>query len=274
MPRVRKNDWSWFGALINKDVISEKFAPSRPTETSSSSPARVRRARASPVAEFPDAMSDTLSPVFSLAFWSQAFARAQGAELQAPQSWESLCSRWRPRRSSSRWNCSPRRRPKSGRKKDRRIQDGRHRADAVEIYPVYAGPVGGLTLVDATGGAARISSTTASASPGEEGGLISRATPSAGNGFTYCGRPTTPGRVGRSWRRHRPQMLSDQTEMVRLSFVTTIYDELLPLLDELRQALRRRDGRRLVVIVEDLARASPCAVVRRRPGLPPGFRRP
>ena len=38
--------------------------------------------------------------------------------------------------------------------------------------------------------------------------------------------------------------------MIRLPLVTTIHDELLPLLDERRQPLRRRDGRRLVVVVQ------------------------
>ena len=47
--------------------------------------------------------------------------------------------------------------------------------------------------------------------------------------------------------------------MIRLSLVTTIHNEFLPLLDERGQPLRRRDGRRLVVFIKvrrerDLAR--------------------
>ena len=49
--------------------------------------------------------------------------------------------------------------------------------------------------------------------------------------------------------RHRPQMPSDEPKVVGLSLVTTIHDELLPLLDERGQSLSRRDGRRFVVII-------------------------
>ena len=45
-------------------------------------------------------------------------------------------------------------------------------------------------------------------------------------------------------------MPSDEPKMIRLPLVAAVYDELLPLLDELGQPLRRRDGRRLVVVVQ------------------------
>jgi len=44
-------------------------------------------------------------------------------------------------------------------------------------------------------------------------------------------------------------MPSDEPKVVRLSLVTTIHDELLPLLDERGQSLRGSDGRRFVLII-------------------------
>ena len=44
-------------------------------------------------------------------------------------------------------------------------------------------------------------------------------------------------------------MLSDEPKVVRLSLMAAIDHELLPLLDECGQPLRRRDGRRFVVII-------------------------